>query len=258
MGQFLSIFYSGTKYATDMAQSKKIVLCNQIIVLMASLTFVESIIYVCLGLYEGAFFTCLLCFLYGFCFYFNRRGYIKFTRVLLLVLLNGAIFIISSSLGYQFGMQYVYFLAMVIPLIIFDNKQYISKVIFVGSSFVCFLVLDFVGYGLFYPLSIPVEFEKAFYLLVILASGASLVGICLMVMSLYGEKQQELQQFLKSSNLTTREIEIVAKIIEGYSNKVIGELLYIEESTVKRHVKHIFQKLNVKKRTELMAFALKK
>ena len=90
------------------------------------------------------------------------------------------------------------------------------------------------------------------------ASGISLVAIIWFYASLYEETKLMFQQVLKTSSLTQRELEIVSKITEGLSNKRIGEQLFIEESTVKRHVKNIFKKLNLKKRTELMALALKK
>ncbi|MBE7552606.1 MAG: helix-turn-helix transcriptional regulator [Anaerolineales bacterium] len=39
-------------------------------------------------------------------------------------------------------------------------------------------------------------------------------------------------------------------LASGASNREIGELLYITESTVKRHVYNIFGKLNVRNRTQ--------
>jgi len=57
--------------------------------------------------------------------------------------------------------------------------------------------------------------------------------------------------------LTDREREIVGLIGEGYRNKEIAKKLHICEPTVKTHLYRIFQKLNIKNRSELVAIALK-
>lgn len=53
--------------------------------------------------------------------------------------------------------------------------------------------------------------------------------------------------------LTTREQEIVRLIDNGLSNKEIAELLRISLPTVKNHVHHIIEKLNVTRRAEAAA-----
>ena len=61
----------------------------------------------------------------------------------------------------------------------------------------------------------------------------------------------------KTFELTPRELEIVAKIVFGYTNKDIAKELAISEETVKRHLTNIFDKLGVSNRLELALFALK-
>lgn len=51
-------------------------------------------------------------------------------------------------------------------------------------------------------------------------------------------------------DLSERELEILEKIAEGLSNKEIGAVLFVSENTVKTHASNIFQKLNVKRRTQ--------
>jgi two-component system nitrate/nitrite response regulator NarL len=55
--------------------------------------------------------------------------------------------------------------------------------------------------------------------------------------------------------LTTREIEIIAAIREGNSNREIANRLAISEETVKRHLSNIFSKLGVSSRLELAVLA---
>jgi DNA-binding NarL/FixJ family response regulator len=50
--------------------------------------------------------------------------------------------------------------------------------------------------------------------------------------------------------LSERELEILAWIARGYSNKEIASQLFIAEGTVKNHVTHILGKLGVRDRTQ--------
>lgn len=56
--------------------------------------------------------------------------------------------------------------------------------------------------------------------------------------------------------LTRRELDIVAAIAEGQSNKEIAERLALKECTVKHHVSSVFDKVGVFSRLELAMFAL--
>lgn len=55
--------------------------------------------------------------------------------------------------------------------------------------------------------------------------------------------------------LTTREVEIIAAIREGSSNREIASKLAISEETVKRHLSNIYGKLGVNSRLELAVLA---
>ena len=55
--------------------------------------------------------------------------------------------------------------------------------------------------------------------------------------------------------LTAREREIFDLIASGLSNAEIGKQLYIGETTVKTHVTHVFQKLNVRDRVQAVVLA---
>ncbi len=50
--------------------------------------------------------------------------------------------------------------------------------------------------------------------------------------------------------ITPRELEILAAIAEGLSNREIAEKLFVSENTVKTHSSRLFQKLNARRRTQ--------
>ena len=62
---------------------------------------------------------------------------------------------------------------------------------------------------------------------------------------------------LPLGDFSERELEILRLIQEGFSNQKIGELLFVSLSTVKWHNQNIFSKLDVQRRTEAVARAVK-
>ena len=55
---------------------------------------------------------------------------------------------------------------------------------------------------------------------------------------------------MESCALSERELEVAWLLYRGYTNRQIGEALYIAETTVKKHVSHIYQKMDVCSRKE--------
>lgn len=61
----------------------------------------------------------------------------------------------------------------------------------------------------------------------------------------------------KLSMMSGREKEIIALVGQGFRNKEIAGKLNISEPTVKTHLGRIFQKLNVRTRSELVSYSIK-
>lgn len=59
-----------------------------------------------------------------------------------------------------------------------------------------------------------------------------------------------------ADQLTERELEIVQLMARGAANKEIAAALFISENTVKTHISNLFQKLDVRDRTEAVTRAL--
>ena len=58
--------------------------------------------------------------------------------------------------------------------------------------------------------------------------------------------------------LSARELEVLKLLVAGASNKVIAAQLNVSENTVKSHLSHIFDKLQVQSRAEAVAVALQR
>ena len=56
--------------------------------------------------------------------------------------------------------------------------------------------------------------------------------------------------------LTDRERQIMRLVSEGLSNKEIGRRLNVSDGTIKQHLHHIYQKLQISNRTVLAALAI--
>jgi len=67
-----------------------------------------------------------------------------------------------------------------------------------------------------------------------------------------------LAERLPCDELTSREQQVLALVVEGASNAHIADELGIAGSTVKNHISSIFEKLGVTQRTEAVAVAIKR
>ena len=71
-------------------------------------------------------------------------------------------------------------------------------------------------------------------------------------------KLAKVLHFVKEdSPLSIREREILEMVIAGKKRKEIADTMHLSENTVKTHLKHIYEKLNVSSRQELLVKLLK-
>jgi DNA-binding NarL/FixJ family response regulator len=61
-----------------------------------------------------------------------------------------------------------------------------------------------------------------------------------------------------NAELSEREVAVLRLLVSGASNKSIAAQLALSENTIKSHVSHIFEKLNVASRAEAVAVALQR
>ena len=72
------------------------------------------------------------------------------------------------------------------------------------------------------------------------------------------EVAARLAEHLGEEDLTTRELEVLRLIQEGYRNKQIADQLAIAETTVNFHIKNLVDKLQANDRTHAVTIALRR
>jgi two-component system response regulator NreC len=79
----------------------------------------------------------------------------------------------------------------------------------------------------------------------------------LMLSCLASDKKSEAGNTAKDIPLSCRELEVLIHIATGFSNREIGEQLFISVKTVDTHRINILRKINVRSTAELVKYALK-
>lgn len=81
----------------------------------------------------------------------------------------------------------------------------------------------------------------------------SIVKHSLKCIHLEPSPQDMIQNDLMHDSLTNKEKKILSLLLEGKKNQDIANLLFVSLATVKTHIQHIFKKLLVKSKFELMS-----
>ena len=68
----------------------------------------------------------------------------------------------------------------------------------------------------------------------------------------YRSLEERCEEVGKQHKLTPRELEIMQLLCKGRTKAYIAETLYLTENTVKGHTKHIYSKLDVHSKQELL------
>lgn len=72
------------------------------------------------------------------------------------------------------------------------------------------------------------------------------------------EIAQQIAEHAADDSITSRELDVLRRVANGNSNKIIASNLNISEYTVKNHLKSILSKLNASDRTHAVMIALKR
>ena len=72
------------------------------------------------------------------------------------------------------------------------------------------------------------------------------------ILGITDTQEKDWETVAREYKLTSRELEVLIVTFSGLSNPDIAKKLYISESTVKQHLSHIYRKMGVKNRYELL------
>ncbi len=132
----------------------------------------------------------------------------------------------------------------VLVLSTFDDDQYIADAMKAGAM----------GY-----LLKDMPCEELAQAIRLVHSGYTQLGPGLMEKFLQGVLQPDVNKAesltADLSELTKREKEVLCLIGKGCTNREIGEKLYVTEGTVKTHVTHILNRLNLRNRSQIAIYA---
>lgn len=131
-------------------------------------------------------------------------------------------------------------LAHIIILSAYDNEEYVKELLKKGAS----------GYIL--KTASMSEIQK--YIEAVLEGGFSISPNA--ARHLVAEYRHDPIEELKSQ-LTKREYELVKLLAEGLSYKEAAERLFVTTFTINQHLKHIYNKLGINSKAELMAKMIK-
>jgi DNA-binding NarL/FixJ family response regulator len=128
----------------------------------------------------------------------------------------------------------------VVMLTTYDNPTYMARAVAGGAA----------GY-----LLKGVERDELLAALRAVAHGEMLLNVDTLQRSLRGVSASGTESGELIEPLTEREIEVLRLVATGLSNRDIGAVLFIAESTVKTHVEHIISKLGVSDRVQAAVWA---
>ena len=132
-----------------------------------------------------------------------------------------------------------------IVLTTFDTDEYIFDAIEAGAK----------GY-----LLKDASREELFHAVRAVHRGESLIqpAVAAKVLDRFAELSRQAAQTPGMNLLSEREVEVIQLMAKGTANKAIASALTISESTVKTHVANIFQKLDVRDRTQAVTQAVQR
>ncbi len=134
----------------------------------------------------------------------------------------------------------------IIMVTMYDNPDYLLEAISAGAA--GYLLKDVSKQELLQTIRTVVE-------------GGSFLNQDLMTRSLQqlaARRNAPTQADMPFEKLTPRELEVLGVLAQGRSNKEIAGELFVSVSTVKTHVEHIIQKLQVSDRTQAAVVAVTK
>ena len=168
--------------------------------------------------------------------------------------ITAAVCLYSLIFSNQAGIQFIFFPLMITPAILLKSSYRKLSFLCMFIISLLYLGLEFFKYPRILNLNVT-DYQFWIMRLCLLVDALLLIFIIFYFnVKMFHYVDVVLQHFLKINKLTRRESEVAVAVLKDMSLKKIVESLFIEESTVKTHMKNIYKKLNIKSRLELISF----
>jgi len=253
---FTWLFRLGTENSEDFEQAKKIEFTNRI-----------AVLYFCIGVFYASLFFFLKLFvlmgvlvmasvIYPVCLYLNYKK--KYTMMRFFVVINTTlpIYFATAMTGKAvLGHVFLLFLFAFSIMVFSEFKKSVAALAVPATAY---LLLELTNYQFFYHSHLSESLTRFLSVTVFMMTSIILCFMVVFYKNLISHMRHSANQLFNLYPLTPRELEVISEIINGKSNKQIATYLFIEESTVKTHLKNIFRKLNVSTRAEIFALLVHK
>jgi len=243
----------GTSKTGDFETARRVTFSNQIVLFLLLIAFFytgffywsHSLILVGLMLMTMLLFVMALVF--------NHLGHFDFSAFLIMANSCNTIYLTTAMIGKEISGQF--FLTVLIPIgVIMASKKYgWQKILFLVLPLFSFVLLEINNYQFIVKIDMPEAVIRMLSITVFFITCVILYFVIQFYMTIFQHVKNSLKQVLSLYPLTERELEIISILIKGKNNKDIADYLYIEECTVKTHLKNIFRKLKINNRNEIMA-----
>ncbi len=140
-----------------------------------------------------------------------------------------------------------------------SNHSFYKLLLLYGAGIALILLfIKYLDYGLFVrtvPFEIYIGVIALMFTVLGIWMGLKLTNPKTKIVQVPGDSQADFEldpNILKAKGISDREYEVLMLIASGNSNKEIAERLFISLSTVKSHNSKLFDKLDAKRRTQLI------
>ena len=247
-----SVWQLGCSSRSDFDNIKRIILSNQVYTIYLLALAAYSIYFFILHHIPLSLITIFFSLICIFCLLLNRYSYFFLSRFFFIVSIAIANYIFPAIIGSESSIQFACFPIMAITFILFEYSHWLVRFLLTGLHIISYFFLELFECRFFYHIANHPFNMLYFKLSVFLCISILLLLILSFYSSLTFYYKQTLQTILNAYSITNRESEIINLTIKGKSNKEISTLLFIEESTVKGHLRNIFKKLSVSSRSHLI------
>lgn len=247
---------SGTHHQQDYAEARRIEFANKVSLFFSCICVCYSLVFGYLNAPSLIAFLMGSCFIYIACIVLNHFRYTVSSKLLLIV--NSSVVIYCTTAAIGRGVMGQFFFVFIIPLtlLLFTKQQNGQKIVCLFLPILGFLTLELTDYRFFLHVSFSPNVIQTLSISVFIIICVILVFIIEYYQHIFNHLRGSLKQAKRLYPLTERELEVIDKTLTGKGNKAIANELYIEESTVKNHLKSIYKKLSVSSRSELISKCL--